>query len=94
MAARNRTVTKANHTRFMSVTRWSTLQIIEIRRETLEKPRDIEAVDQRVVHLDGDRHLHSPALARAPAEHDARNRVALPGNALVKDVKRSHGRTE
>ena len=49
---------------------------IEIGRETLEEPRHIEAVDERVVHLDGDRHRHAPALARATAEDDARNRVA------------------
>ena len=46
------------------------------------------------MHLDGHRHLHSAALARALSEHDARNRVASPGNAFVKDVKRSHGSTE
>src|SRR5687767_930726 len=45
--------------------------------ETLTEARHVEAVDQRVMHFNGDGHFHAPAVAHALSEHDARNRIAF-----------------
>jgi hypothetical protein len=41
--------------------------------EPFEKSRHVEAVDHRMMHFDCHGHGHTPAAARAAAEHDPRN---------------------
>src|SRR5207253_2812868 len=60
----------------------SPLERIEALLEPLEKPGDVQAIDQRMMHFNGHRHTPSAAFLRTATENQTRNGIVAATNSI------------